>query len=163
MIFTTKLVESVTQDIHDAIPVKRFRNPWMKSEVGIRRSGVVFRMSDEEQAEYVKCALDINYFTEKYCKVKTDDGSIGNIKLRDYQSDIMNSFVKNRFNILMASRQVGKCFFFNTIISVETNNQQYETRIGILYYSMVSKERNLTILEKIKIKLYDLLFILEKH
>jgi hypothetical protein len=65
-------------------------------------------MTPDEQQEYVRCALDVHYFVEKYCKVKREDGSIGNILLRDYQKEILDNFVNSRFNILMASRQVGK-------------------------------------------------------
>lgn len=161
MIFTTKLVDEATDNINDGVVIKRYQNPWFKSEVGIRRSGVTFRLTPEEQEEYVRCALDIHYFTEKYCKVKTDDGSIGSIKLRDYQEEILDNFVNNRFNILMASRQVGKCFSFNTIISIERDGIQYDIRFGKLYYLMISKERKLTFLEKLKIKLYDHLYRLE--
>ena len=108
MVFTTKLVEEATDKINDGIVIKRYQNPWLKSEVGLRRSGISFKMNISEQQEYVKCAFDIHYFVEKYCKVKREDGSIGSIKLRDYQKEILNSFVDNRFSILMASRQVGK-------------------------------------------------------
>jgi len=108
MIFTTKLVDEATNKINDGIVLKRFQNPWLKSEVGLRRAGVTFRMTPEEQAEYIKCALDIHYFTENYCKLKREDGTIGSIFLRDYQKEILENFVTSRFNILMASRQVGK-------------------------------------------------------
>ena len=108
MIFTTKLVDESTDKINDGIVVKRYQNPWLKSEIGLRRAGVTFRMTPDEQQEYVRCALDINYFVERYCKVKREDGSVGPIFLRDYQKEILNNFVNSRFNILMASRQVGK-------------------------------------------------------
>jgi hypothetical protein len=108
MVFTTKLVDEATDKINDGIVVKRYQNPWLKSEVGLRRAGVSFRMTADEQQEYVRCALDVHYFVEKYCKVKREDGSVGSIKLRDYQKEILDNFVSNRFNILMASRQVGK-------------------------------------------------------
>lgn len=108
MIFTTKLVEEATDKINDGIVIKRYQNPWMKSEVGVRRAGVAFKMSQDEQQEYIKCAIDVHYFVEKYCKVKREDGSVGNINLRDYQKEILDNFVTSRFNILMASRQVGK-------------------------------------------------------
>jgi hypothetical protein len=108
MIFTTKLVDEATDKINEGIVVKRYQNPWLKSEVGLRRAGASFKMTNDEQQEYVRCALDINYFVEKYCKVKREDGSVGAIFLRDYQKEILDNFVNNRFNILMASRQVGK-------------------------------------------------------
>jgi len=161
MVFTTKLVNEHTDMINDGVVLKRYQNPWRKSEVGNRRSGVIFKMTEEEQQEYIKCALDVHYFTEKYCQVKTEDGSIDNIELRDYQGIMMDNFIQNRFNILMASRQVGKCFSFNTIFSIEKDGNQYDIRVGKLYYNMLAKERKLTLLEKIKIKLYDWLFIIE--
>jgi hypothetical protein len=108
MVFTTKLVDESTDKINDGVVVKRYQNPWLKSEIGLRRAGVTFRMTPDEQQEYVRCALDINHFVEKYCKVKREDGSVGPIFLRDYQKEILNNFVNSRFNILMASRQVGK-------------------------------------------------------
>ena len=161
MIFTTRLVDEASDKINDGIVIKRYQNPWLKSEVGLRRAGVSFRMSPEEQEEYIKCALDVHYFTEKYCKVKTEDGSINHIKLREYQKEILDNFVNSRFNILMASRQVGKCFYFNTLCSIEKDGVQIDFRIGKLYYYMLNQERSLTLLEKIKIKLYDFLFYLE--
>jgi len=108
MIFTTKLVDEASDKINDGVVLKRYQNPWLKSEIGLRRAGVTFRMTPDEQAEYIKCALDIDHFVEKYCKVKREDGSVGNIFLRDYQKEILDNFVNSRFNILMASRQVGK-------------------------------------------------------
>ena len=56
---------------------------------------------------------------------------------------------------------MGKCFSFNKIISLEKDGIQYDIRFGKLYYSMIYKERKLTILEKLKIKLYDYLHRLE--
>jgi len=52
-------------------------------------------------------------------------------------------------------------FSFNTLCSIEENDVKIGFRIGKLYYYMISKERKLTFLEKLKIKLYDVLFYLE--
>lgn len=148
MIFTTKLVDQATDSINDGIVIKRYQNPWFKSEVGIRRSGVTFRMTPEEQQEYVRCALDIHYFTEKYCKVKTEDGSINNIRLRDYQEEIMDNFVSNRFNILMASRQVGKTisasiFMLHTILFNNDKNIMIVANKGDTAVEIVDKIKSI--------------------
>lgn len=107
-IFDTKSVEEITNKINDGYVIKRFQNPWFKNEIGVRRSGITFALSDDELKEYIRCKLDIHYFAEKYCKIKTEDGSIGPMKLRDYQKDILNLYHDNRFSILMGSRQIGK-------------------------------------------------------
>jgi hypothetical protein len=148
MIFTTKLVDEATDNINDGVVIKRYQNPWFKSEVGIRRAGVTFRMTPEEQEEYVRCALDIHYFTEKYCKVKTEDGSINNIKLRDYQEEIMDNFVNNRFNILMASRQVGKTisasiFMLHTILFNNDKNIMIVANKGDTAVEIVDKIKSI--------------------
>jgi hypothetical protein len=108
IVFTSQLVTETTDKINDGVVVKRFQNPWFQNEVGVRRSGLTFMMTDDEINEYIKCKLDINYFAEKYCRIKTEDGSVQNIKLRDYQKKILDLYTKNRFSILCGSRQIGK-------------------------------------------------------
>ena len=93
VVFSSKLVEETTRKINDGVVVKRYQNPWFQNEVGVRRSGITFRMTDDESQEYIRCKLDINYFAEKYCRIKTEDGSVQNIKLRDYQKNILNQWM----------------------------------------------------------------------
>jgi hypothetical protein len=148
MIFTTILVDEATDKINDGIVIKRYQNPWLKSEVGLRRAGVSFRMTAHEQSEYVKCALDVHYFTEKYCKVKTEDGSINNILLRDYQKEMLDSFVNNRFSILMASRQVGKTisssiFMLHTILFSNDKNIMIVANKGDTAVEIVDKIKSI--------------------
>jgi hypothetical protein len=148
MVFTSKIVDEATEKINDGIVVKRYQNPWLKSEVGIRRAGVSFRMSAEEQQEYVRCALDIHYFTEKYCKTKREDGSVGSILLRDYQKEILDNFVNNRFNILMASRQVGKTvssaiFILHTILFSNDKNVMIVANKGDTAIEIVDKVKSI--------------------
>ena len=148
MIFTTRLVDEATNKINDGIVIKRFQNPWLKGEVGLRRSGVSFNMSPEEIEEYIKCATDVHYFTEKYCKVKTEDGSIGSIKLRDYQKEILDNFVTSRFNILMASRQVGKTissaiFMLHTILFNNDKNVMIVANKGDTAVEIVDKIKSI--------------------
>jgi superfamily II DNA or RNA helicase len=75
----------------------------LKSEIGIR-SGISFKMSADEQTEYVRCARYITLFIV----ILREDGTVGKIKLRPYQRDILDNFMGHRFNILMSSRQSGK-------------------------------------------------------
>jgi hypothetical protein len=108
IVFTSELVTDTTNKINDGVIVKRYQNPWFQNEVGVRRQGLTFMMSDDEINEYIRCKLDIQYFAEKYCRIKTEDGSVQNIKLRDYQKGILDLYTKNRFSILCGSRQIGK-------------------------------------------------------
>jgi len=148
LVFTTKIVDEATLMINDGIILKRYQNPWLKNEVGLRRAGATFRMTAEEQQEYIRCALDIQYFTEKYCKVKTEDGSINNIKLRDYQHEILDTFVNNRFNILMCSRQTGKTisssiFILHTLLFQNDKNIMIVANVGSTTVEIVDKIKSI--------------------
>ena len=47
-IFDTKTVDDITQKINDGVVIKRFQNPWFSSEIGLRKSGLTFKMADDE-------------------------------------------------------------------------------------------------------------------
>lgn len=153
-VFSSKNVEEITNRMNDDgyVP-KRFENPWLAGQVGVRKPDITFDITDEEIQEYIKCKLDVKYFAEKYCKIKREDGTVGDIKLRPYQKDILDLFANNRFSILASSRQSGKCLFVTMFI--KTKNKKIP--IGELYYNELSKIRSLTFLEKIKLFLYKLL------
>lgn len=162
VVFDSKMVQDITNKINDGVVVKRFQNPWFQNEIGVRRAGVTFKMTQEELHEYIRCKLDIQYFAEKYCRIKTEDGSVQNIRLRDYQREILDLYTKSRFSILCGSRQIGKCFSFNTLCSFKVEDMEFEFRFGKLYYYLISKVRRLSILERIKIFLYDFIYFLDK-
>jgi hypothetical protein len=108
IIWTTKMVEDATEKINNGFVLSRLENPFYEKIVGLRTAGLVFKMSSDEQEEYIKCALDIHYFAATYCYIKGEEGQPIIIPLRDYQNEILDNFFNNRFNILMASRQIGK-------------------------------------------------------
>lgn len=133
-IFDTKTVDDITQKINDGVVIKRFQNPWFSSEIGLRKSGLTFKMADDEIQEYIRCKIDIHYFAEKYCRIKTEDGSIQNIKLRGYQKEILDLYTKNRFSILMGSRQIGKTI---------------NAAITMLHYVTFNNDKNIMIVANI--------------
>ncbi len=102
------MIDEATEKINNGFVLSRLENPFFEKVVGLRTSGLVFKMSPEEQEEYIKCALDIHYFASTYCYIKGEEGQPIIIPLRDYQKEILDNFFNNRFNILMASRQIGK-------------------------------------------------------
>jgi hypothetical protein len=148
IVFTTKVVEDATDQLNDGVQLKKYQNPWLKGEIGLKRAGVIFKMSPEEQQEYIRCAIDIHHFTEKYCKTKREDGSVGEISLRDYQEEILDNFVSNRFNILMASRQVGKTvssaiFILHTILFNNDKNVMIVANKGDTAIEIVDKVKSI--------------------
>lgn len=108
IIWTTKLVNEKIEMLNMGEILKNVENPFHEKIVGLRKSGLSFKMTPGEIDEYIKCKMDLHYFAENYCWVKGEKGSPVKIKLRDYQEEILDNFFNNRFNILMASRQTGK-------------------------------------------------------
>jgi len=162
IIWNTKMIDEASEKINNGFVLTRIENPFYENTIGLRKSGLTFRMSSAEIDEYVKCKMDVQYFAEKYCWIKGEKGEPVKLKLRDYQKEILDNFFYNRFNILMASRQTGKCISFNTLIYIQHENVRVYTRIGLLYYYILSKYRKLSFLEKIKIKIYNLLFLIDE-
>jgi hypothetical protein len=81
--------------------------PFYEGKQFLRKGNIVFEYTDAEIAELAKCANDIVYFAETYAVVMTDNG-VQKVKLREYQKDLLRDFQHNRFNIVLASRQMGK-------------------------------------------------------
>lgn len=85
----------------------KVKMPFYEGKQFLRKGNIVFEYTDEEIAELARCATDIVYFAEKYAVVMTDDG-IKRVKLREYQKRMLRNFQNERFNIVLASRQMGK-------------------------------------------------------
>ena len=121
-------------------------------------------MTEEETQEYIRCATDIHYFANNYCKIKLEDGSIGQMRLRDYQKDILDLYYDNKFSILCASRQVGKCIDLTTNVLCEiTSTDGLTTELEIPFYKLLFKYKsNKTIYDYIKYPLFHLIYTLSK-
>jgi hypothetical protein len=157
-IITTIKVKEIMEKEKLALQLKRTEKLWFNNLEGVRRRGIKFAMTHDEIEEYIKCKLSVYYFAEHYCKIKLEDGTVGQMKLRDYQKDIIKLYTENRYSILMASRQVGKCLTFNALVNImDENGRIFRVNLGKIYYENIRKYRKLTFLEKIKIFLYNLL------
>lgn len=159
-IMTTEKVEEIIKKENHAIPLKLHERLWFrgKDNFGVRKAGIKFAMTQSELEEYVRCKLSVYYFAENYCKIKLEDGTVDKMTLRDYQKDIIKLYTENRYSILMASRQIGKCLTFNTLVNIkDLNDYIFQIPIGLIYYSNLKKYRELTFLENIKLLLYKLL------
>jgi hypothetical protein len=157
IILNTDKVNEIIDKENRGIPLKRHEKIWFDNLKGVRKGNLAFALTDEEVAEYTRCKLSVHHFAQTYCKIKREDGSIGKMDIRDYQERIIDLYTKNRFSILMASRQTGKCSDYTSLITIKRKNGITERLcIGNLYYELVQTYRNLTTLEKIKCFLYKI-------
>ena len=86
---------------------KLVANPFYENKTKLLKGDLVFERTPEEKEEWKRCAKDIIYFAEKYCKLMTPDG-IQHIKLRDYQKRYLQFLTENRLTIYLACRQAAK-------------------------------------------------------
>ena len=131
-----------------------------EGKIHTKAADIVFEYTREEMEELARCASDVVYFGNNYCHSMTDEG-VRKIKLRTYQEEMLDSFQDNRFVIMLASRQIGKCHLYDTKITLKDKDGKVKkVSVGNLFYKVLTTERKLTILEKLKCllwKLYDVL------
>ena len=95
----------------------------------------------EQQAEFVRCALDPVYFAMNYVYVQhTTQGKVP-FHLFDYQKDMINTFKNHKYVVSMCSRQLGKttcaatyilwfaCFHENMSVLIAANVFRAATEI----------------------------------
>ena len=102
-------------------------------------------LSEDEIKEYLKCAGDCQYFIENYVRVQHP--TLGSVlfKLYDYQERALNGLINHDKTIMLMPRQVGKCFFINTIVKIRNKHtkQVEEITIGELYEKAKRKYINI--------------------
>lgn len=74
----------------------------------VKRPGIEIAFSKEQISEIKNCAKSAEYFGEHYYYIVTEKQGSVLIKFFDFQRKIVNNLQNHRFNILLASRQVGK-------------------------------------------------------
>jgi len=108
VVWTTKMVDDAIDKINNGFLLKTHDMPFYEKVIGLRKAKLTTSLSTDEISEYIKCKTDIHYFSENYCYIKGERGEQIPLVLRDYQKEILDNFFNHKFNILMASRQIGK-------------------------------------------------------
>jgi hypothetical protein len=111
-IWTTIRINKLFEEIDNGLDIKGLHNsPFKDNDINLKRANLPFEYTPEEWDELAKCKEDILYFAYNYCDIQTNKG-VMLLKeaggLRDFQEQILRSFKGNKYNILMASRQIGK-------------------------------------------------------
>jgi len=97
----------------------------------IKRDGVIHNFTEYEVQEYIKCSTDPAYFAKIYCKVISLDKGLVPFDLYPYQERMFEHFNDNRFSIVLACRQSGKCQKSDSYIHIRNKKTNKEERIAI--------------------------------
>lgn len=124
-VWSSKSVAKYIDDI-DAGIERKGESPFFMGNKKYRKANLLFEYTQEEVAELLKCKNDVRYFANHYAWVKNaaEGGAVAQITLRDYQEDVLNVIDENRFSIILASRQSGKCSIHSTIIDTENGEKR---------------------------------------
>lgn len=133
-VFNSDNINEIIEKQHQGFALPRHMNPWFKNQAGVRRAGLVWAWSEEELEDFARCAFDIHYFANKFCKIKSEDGQIRQMTVRDYQVDVLNAYTKNRFTINMSSRQTGKCTLLVSNVLVKIDGVEQILPLFKLYW-----------------------------
>jgi len=85
-------------------------NPFLKSVKGalVRKSALPFKYTEDEMEILSMCANDKEFFGDNFAKLKDAEKGWVNIKLRDYQRNLLSRYDQHKWNIIMFPRQSGK-------------------------------------------------------
>lgn len=104
VIWSTKAFNLAVDAIKKGLPLKS--NPFCGKNVQLLKPDLVYRRTQEEIEDYIKCKNDPVYFASK-CYLMTPEG-LKPCKLRDYQIEYLNLLKENNFTIMRSCRQAGK-------------------------------------------------------
>jgi hypothetical protein len=74
----------------------------------LKKKGLAIEWTEDKIQEFIKCAKDPVYFSEKYIKIVHVDHGLIPIQMYDYQKEIVDKFANNRRTVVVTSRQAGK-------------------------------------------------------
>ena len=129
MVWTSNALDLALKGLDDGR--KLIANPFYENNTKLLKGDLVFKRTEEERNAWKKCAKDIIYFVNKYCKLMTPQG-IKNVTLRDYQERYLKHLMKNRLSIYLACRQCGKCTAFITNVLCKFSEEFWNTFGGKL-------------------------------
>lgn len=168
VVWSTKSLNAAVDALKKGLPLKA--NPFCGTNTMLLKPDLVYKRTEEEVEDYIKCMQDPLYFAEK-CFLMTPKG-LQPVKMRDYQKEYLTNLKENRFNILLACRQAGKCHLIDSQIVVRINYTDITDDIleKFHYYYISDNIYKLPMFEiynlyikqnflwKIKYRLYKLMF-----
>ena len=110
----------------------------------LKKAGVQVEYTEEQVAEYIKCAKDIAYFIKNYVKIVNVDRGLVPFDLYPFQEDMVKMFNKDRFVITKMPRQSGKsttvvAFMLWKILFTDNQNVAILANKGALAREMVAR------------------------
>lgn len=170
VIWTTSVINKAITAIGKGQPLKA--NPFIGKNTKLLKPNLLYKRTQEEMDDYIKCKLDPVYFASK-CFLMTPEG-LKPCKLRDYQEDYLHHLQNNRFSIWLSCRQAGKSFNLTTRIKIKIKNDDFCQQVKNFIYYIKDDIYEIPIFElinlynksfiwKLKYPIYKLIYKLENY
>ena len=104
VVWSTAVLEKAVKAMAQGLPLKA--NPFIGKNTKLLKPDLVFKRTQEEIDDYIRCMNDPVYLAGK-CYLMTPTG-LQPVILRDYQEDYMKHLQKHRFSCMISCRQAGK-------------------------------------------------------
>ena len=106
VIWETASVQMAYAAVDQGLPLRS--NPWFFGNIALRKPGLLYRYTDIELREWLRCKYDIIYYANNYVTLLTPAGTRMHITLRPYQKRALRAYQRNKMVIQLTGRQVGK-------------------------------------------------------
>lgn len=111
-----------------------------KGNENLLRGNAQIKWTPEMIEEIKLCAKKVLHFAEEYFYIVTEDGK-EKIGLYKYQKQLLKAFVNNRFNVVLSSRQSGKCLANNTLCKIKNKTTGLIEEISVEeFYNRFNKK-----------------------
>jgi len=131
-VWNSEKVNAIIRKVdEEGLDIRGMQNsPFKENDIILKKGKLPFEYTTEEWEEMGRCKIDPMYFAVNHAFIRTPLGDMlvkdaGN--LRDFQEQIIQNLHNHKFNILMASRQIGKTV---------------TTAIYIVWFMLFNKEKN---------------------
>ena len=101
----------------------------------LKRTNVELNLTKRQKREMKRCQTNVSYFVKNYLKVVNVDDGLVPLDLYDYQEKLIEHIHDNRYVMVAASRQCGKCLESEQVINVKNKitGEKKSIKISDLY------------------------------
>lgn len=110
----------------------------------LKRANLKLQFTDEQIREIAKCQSDMIYFINNYVKIQSLKDGVINMKLWDFQKELLEVYRKNRFVISMQPRQTSKCVVGKETVKLRNKKTGEEIEMKIEDFHNLHKKGNKT-------------------
>lgn len=105
VVWSTYSLNKAVEALKQGLPLKA--NPFIGKNTKLLKADLVYKRTEEEIDDYIKCMQDPVYFASK-CYLKNPAGGFSPVELRDYQINYLKHLQTHPFSIMLSCRQSGK-------------------------------------------------------